>query len=315
VREVLAGFDLTFSVPKSVAVPWGIADAATLDGRWRSLEIAGVGLAIGTRGRVPLRSRRRSWRPAEQGGGAREHRLGRLTPIEFELIMSRACRSGSVGRPGVSAVSKCVDVAELRLCRCACPERAVSCGARVKGNGRPAPVHVRPYRSPPAWGDSRRDRCRGRPRGGDTCCGALPAARMAGRLPTRTPANLGANPASGRFVGARWSILASHSEWIRERGRTTDRSTAGPLKGMSGCSPLLGDWALDLLVCAGERVGRAAIGMHRALGGGRMGDVVCATCCPPVGRLLDVVAWNRQSSYGAGCSTRASSRLGGSAER
>ena len=46
-----------------------------------------------------------------------------------------------------------------------------------------------------------------------------------------------------------------------------------------------------------------------------MGDVVRATCRPPVGRLLDVVAWNRRSSSDADCSTKASSRLGRSTER
>jgi hypothetical protein len=69
-----------------------------------------------------------------------------------------------------------------------------------------------PYRSPPAWGDSRRGRCPGRQRGGATRCGALPVARMAGRLPTRTPTDLGANRTCGRFVGAGWSIFAALSD-------------------------------------------------------------------------------------------------------
>jgi hypothetical protein len=144
---------------------------------------------------------------------------------------------------------------------------------------------------------------------------AAPSQRLGS---TRTPANVGANRTFGRFVGPRWSIFAPHSDVdgrARTAGRAIDRSTAGPFEGMSGRSPLLGCWALDLLVCAGEQVGRAAIGMPRALGGGRMGDVVRATCCPPVGLLLDVVAWNIQSSSGADCSTRASSRLGRSTER
>jgi hypothetical protein len=68
---------------------------------------------------------------------------------------------------------------------------------------------------------------------GATRCGDLPAARMAGRLPTRTPANLGANCTSGRFVGARWSICASHCDVdgrTRTAGRAIDRSTAGSLR-------------------------------------------------------------------------------------
>jgi hypothetical protein len=107
----------------------------------------------------------------------------------------------------------------------------------------------------------------------------LPVARMAGRRPTWTLANLGTNRTSGRFVGARWSILASLSDVhgrARTAGRTIDRSTAGPFDGMSGCAPLAGCWALDLPVCAGQRA-------VRALSGGRGGDVVRATCCPSCG--------------------------------
>ena len=41
-RQVLAGFDLTFSGPKSVSVPSESPTPATLNGRQRSLKITGA---------------------------------------------------------------------------------------------------------------------------------------------------------------------------------------------------------------------------------------------------------------------------------
>ena len=182
----------------------------------------------------------------------------------------------------------------------------------LRQRARPAPVHVRPYRSPPAGGDSRRDRCPGRQRGGATRCGGPPSVSDSGSATYADSGEpTGANRTSGRFVGASWSILAAHpgvDRRARTAGRTIDRSTAGPLR---ACPVARCRWearALFPLVCAGEPLDRVAIEMHRALRGGRMADVVRATCGPSCGRLLDVVVWNRQSSSGADCSTRASSR-------
>jgi hypothetical protein len=124
-------------------------------------------------------------------------------------------------------------------------------------------------------------------------------------------ADLGVNRTCGRFVGARWSILVSLSDVdgrARTAGRTIESEHRRPLGFMRGSSPLLGGRALVPLVYAGEWVGCGAIGMPHALAGGRLGDVVRATCCPPVGCPFDAIVWNNQSSYRADCSTRAASR-------
>jgi hypothetical protein len=170
---------------------------------------------------------------------------------------------------------------------CAQPHPGVrNVGLTVKCDVRPAPVHLRLFRSPPAAGGSRRDGCLGRQRGGATRCGALPAARMVGRLPTRTPANPGANRTSGRFIGASWSIVVSLSD-VDGRARTARRTiesehVAGP---MGACAVLAvpGRPGAGASGYAGERVGCAATGMSHALAGGRLGDVVRATCRPSCG--------------------------------
>jgi hypothetical protein len=88
-------------------------------------------------------------------------------------------------------------------------------------------------RSSLAWGDSRRDRCPGRQRGGATCCGAFPAARTAGRL-RRTWASTG--PVVASLVLGGPSLYRSPT-WMGERGQRggrSNRSIAGPLGSCAG---------------------------------------------------------------------------------
>ena len=63
----VAGFDLTFTVPKSVSVPWAIADPRH---------------AGGDRGRAPGRGRRRPG-PGAVPGAVHPHRQGRLRPGHY----------------------------------------------------------------------------------------------------------------------------------------------------------------------------------------------------------------------------------------